>query len=149
MFECLELQIARSKIERYEQEAEEAIIHESKQAQDCTDCESFLRSGIAGLAWLERSEEVLLEASAEGVFEEHPQVEQAIELAIETLYKAWLRPCPTAESWIAKCLSNRYDIGNLAQFRDCCDRVQAWLEQNRFYKESKAAREERFAEESW
>ena len=149
MFECLELKIAKSKIDRYEQEAEGSIIHESRQAVDCLDCEEFLDKGIAALGWLQRSEEVLLEASAECVFENHPQVETAIELAIETLYAAWLRPCEKAEAWIASCQGNGYSMRNVEVFRDCCDRVSAWLEQNLFYKESKVSREERFAEENW
>lgn len=145
MLEPLELEIARAKIERYEHDADEAVVRDSKLAQECADCEEFLQTGIHALVWLERSEETIVEAVSEGVFEMTPRLEEAI----EALHQAWLRPCGFAEKWIAKCQKNGYDIKNLAEFRDCCERAQDWLEQNAWHKQARATQEERFAQEPW
>lgn len=144
--EPLELQIARSRIEEYEHaSASESIAKESERAQDCMDCEEFLDKGIAALHWLERSEEVFSEASVRFDFDFSPELLEAV----EALHETWLRPCDFAEKWIAKCMANGYEIRNLATFRDCCARAREWLERDSYYKQSKAAREQRFAEEAW
>jgi hypothetical protein len=147
MSESLEFQIARSKIRRCEHEWEEPLIRESKQAQDCMDCEAYLAECIEALEWLERAEEVLAEAEAEGV-EGIVGASERIEGATQTLYQALDVCFQKAESWIAKSVSNGYqDIKHLACFRDCHDRVKAWLERSEFYKESRATSEERWARE--
>lgn len=145
MLDNLELRIARSKIERFQHEANASVVSESTAALDCMACEEFLSNGIAALEWLERSEQCFHEADSEGIFEVTTQLSEAI----ETLYSAWLIPCPRAEQWIVRCRANGYEITNLDQFRDCKSRVQDWLDRNVLYKKSKEAREERFAEEAW
>jgi hypothetical protein len=142
--ESLELQIARSKIQQYEHDAEESVVRASRQAQDCMECETFLDVGIAALEWLERAEESINVAEAEGF-----EIPTGVDEAIAVLHVAWLRPCHFAEKWIAKCQATGYDIRNLAAFRDCCARAQEWLDRDAFYKHSRGAREERFAQEPW
>ena len=95
MFESLELELARLEIKSYiENFDEETIVQESRQAQDCLDCEAFLSRGIKALAWVERGEESLFKGHAAGLLD----VTQEIETAIDDLYEGWLRPCSFAES---------------------------------------------------
>ncbi len=145
LLESLELRIARQKIERYQHDADKALIGDSEQAQDCLDCEAFLAGGIRALEWLERSENAIAEAVAEGVFDMRPELEDGL----EALHHAWLRPCAFAEEWIASCQENGYEIKNLTVFRECCQRAREWTERNSLYKQSKAVRQERFAQEAW
>lgn len=143
--ESLELRIARSRIESYEHDADEAIVRASNQAQDCLDCEAFLNKGIQALEWLERYEQALVEATTEGIVEMTPDLEDGLEV----LHSAWLRPCDFAEKWIAKCVQNGFEVKKLAMFRDCCERAREWLDRNDSYKKSKALREECFSQEPW
>ena len=145
MTEPLELQIARSKIERYAHDADDSVVRASIEAQDCLDCEAFLASGIRALDWLERSEEALSEAANEGFLATTVEMEAAI----ETLYAAWLHPCSLAEAWISRCQNGGFEVGNLSQFRECCERVRDWLARSAHFRQAKAARDSRFAAEPW
>lgn len=145
MYQSLELQIARSKIERYEHDADEALHAPSKQARHCQDCDAFLSAGIAALRWLQRAEEVIHEGAAEGFVE----ITLDLEEALESLHAAWLRPCAFAEKWIAECREHGYELSHLPEFRLCCESAREWLDRNQWYRLSRAAREQRFEQQPW
>lgn len=144
--ESLELNLARRAIASYEQDADDdSLIRASVQGQDCMDCEAFLEKGIKALAWLERSEQALIEGANVGIIDFTTDIEEAV----EELYVAWLRPCKYANKWIAVQEKLGFDVKHLGDFRDACVRVQEWIERNATFKLSKSARDERFAEEPW
>jgi len=140
----MELQIAQKKIRTYESDAED-IIHASREAQDCMECEDFLDQAILALTWIERAESSLIEAASEGLVGDEEAAE--IQNIIASLHEHWLRPCALAKGWVQKCIGRNFEIRNLAEFNDCCERAQDWIERNENYKLAKAAREERFAQE--
>ena len=143
--DSIELLIAKSRIERYIHDAEDPVIRESKEAQDCMDLEAFIDKGIKALEWLEQSEKTIREAIAEGVIDRDVELLEGANL----LYKAWLRPCPFVDKWIEKHTGNGYEIRNLFEFRQCCDRVIDRLQRNQWSDLSAKSRARRLAEEPW
>lgn len=147
MSEPLELELARFEVEQYNENIvdEEIIIHASKQAQDCMDCEEFLDKGIRSFGTIEHGEATLYRAHAAGLIDVTPELEQGI----EAIRRRWLRPCSFAETWIAKCQNNGYEIRNLDAFRNCCERANEWFEQRREFERAKSIRDERLIQEPW
>lgn len=145
MLDSMELQIARRKIQSFESDADGALVRASKLAQDCLDCEQMLDKGIQSLHWLERAEQAIAEGAAEGLCAVTPE----LDAVLETLHRDWLKPCQLARQWIANCQQSGFEIRNLAEFLEACDRAQDWLDRNDHYQRAKTARDERFAQEPW
>ena len=140
--ETLDLQIARKRIQGYE---EDALIRQSAEAVDCMDCEEFLNSGIQAFRWLDRAEETRREAIYQGLVEFDPTVAKAI----EALYLAWLRPCTRAEQWIANVQSYGHIPNNLDEFRQCCEEVRDRVERQNWLKLASTSRTAAFVSEPW
>jgi hypothetical protein len=146
MSEPLELELARFEVEQYENIADEdVIVHESRQAQDSMDCEEFLNRGIQSYTSIECGERTLYRAHSAGLIDVTPELEQEI----ETIRRRWLRPCGFAESWIATCHKNGYQIRNLEEFRQCCRRANEWFDRAAEFHRAKAIRDEALDQEPW
>jgi hypothetical protein len=145
MNESLEIVIAREEIERYNDAAIDPVIHDHEQAQECQDCEDFLRSGVGEFGSLIRAEETLHKAHRLGLLEWNA----ALEEVLRTLYIMWLQPCERADKWVEKQKARGYDVDGLKAYLECCDAAREWVSRDQMHAKGKAARDQRFAEEPW
>ncbi len=157
MFESLELAIARACISRFEKLADDQSTRAdlrleiepqrevSSAAQERSDCEEFLANGIKAFVWLERCEAAFVEGASQGIVDIEPE----LEALIESLYSSWLGTSSLAERWVALLGQRGLKVAGADEFRSACERVRDWLDRDAAYKASKAAREEKFAEEPW
>lgn len=137
MHDCLELQIARSQMDRFEHVAD-PLMQDVYQAEDCRQCEEFLQKGITAFDSIARAEQVIFLADNEGIIDCSPE----LLLLVKELYARWLGPCKRADAWIERVEANGFVVDNLAKYRDCCEAVQDWLEHNEWQDLSRAAREQ-------
>lgn len=146
MSEPLEIALARFEVEQYADIADEdAVVRESKQAQDCFDCEEFLEKGIQSFTSIECGERTLYRAHTAGLIDLTPE----LETAIEVIRRRWLRPCTFAEAWIANCEKNGYQVRNATEFRSSCRRAKEWFESAAEFERAKAIRDEQLMQEPW
>jgi hypothetical protein len=141
MNESLELKIAAEAIAEYHDE----LLAEHADAMERFDCQTHLQHGIDAFRWLASAEHTIREAIYRGLLENSPQLQELI----ESLYRRWLDPCVTAEQWIERQVEKQYTLDNLAEFRDCCEKVRAWIEENEWKKIARKANQVHFANEAW
>lgn len=146
MNDSLELQIAENQLQSFEEELDQdQIMRDYYEAEDCFKCESRLRSGILAATSLFRAEEVVATAERLGLIDVSPEFQQTLKL----LYARWVAPCKSAEAWVARVEEKGYTVDNLDEFRNCCAKVQEWIERNAIYEQSQAVANERLAQEPW
>lgn len=136
MHDCLELQIARNQMDRFEHEID-PIMREVYEAEDCRRCEDFLQKGINVYTWISRADQVIAFADAEGIIDYTPELMDLV----KELHVRWLGPCKRANAWVERVEKKGYMVDNLAKYLECCEAVQDWLERNEWTELSKAARD--------
>ncbi|MCE9545301.1 MAG: hypothetical protein K8T25_07265 [Planctomycetia bacterium] len=139
--EMLELRIARESV----QDFHDNLMQAHAEAMDCLECEELLDKGISAYKWLSQAEATLREGAARGICPFTDKLRQAL----ETLYYFWLDPCKYAEERIAAALEKGYNPDNLQEFRDCCERVRAWIEENEWRKRTRATSRRLANSEPW
>ena len=93
---------------------------------DCRDCEAFLQMGIDAFHWILRADTALRTADVDGKIAYTAELEQSL----ESLAKAWLKPCDLAERLIKLQQERNFEPGNLGEFRECCKEMRAIVEFN-------------------
>jgi hypothetical protein len=113
-------------VRNYEQEGKD-LMAEHREAMDCRDCETFLQLGIDAFHWLIRADRELRIALANGAEDAYSK---EIADGFKVLCKAWLNPCEYANKWIAKQIEQQHSVENLAEFKKCCEEMEAIVEFN-------------------
>ena len=114
------MRFARSRVQEFTDEVMNAHQH----AMECRDCEMLLQLGVDAFHWL-----ILVDHRLrEDMFRYGTAFDPAVQIALETLCRAWLKPCVEAEKRIAIQLERGYTIGNLSIFRECCAEMVALVE---------------------
>ena len=121
--ETLDYRTAQMHVLNYKRESND-LMEAHQEAMDCRDCEALLQLGIEAFGWIIRADRVNRDAVYKGVKEYDPGIDDEI----AALCRDWLVPCDYAEKWIAKQLERGYQIGNLGEFRKCCQEMQAIVE---------------------
>ncbi len=140
--DALEYRIAKSKVDAYRNDP---VLQDLYNAQGFADCEQWLEKGINAFSWLERLEETIKAAAAEGVFECTPDVNEAL----DSLYEAWLVPCQPTERWIAALNERGYRPENLDKFQECRELVDEHIQRAKFQEATRRTRARAFSEEEW
>jgi hypothetical protein len=120
LMESLAYRNAREHIRAFAGESE-TLIQRHNEAMECRDCEAFLQMGIDAFQWLIRADMALREADADGEFSYTKEVDDSF----KDLAKWWLRPCEFAERWINVQKDRGHELGNLVEFRRCCEEMRA------------------------
>ena len=140
----LEFRIAESRLQHLETEMD-AVIAAHHEANECHECEQKIKFSIDVYRWIHRAEEAAIIADQEGLEEFTPQQYHAIKL----VYERWLVLGETIEGLAEIVAKSGYQVDNLEEFLTCYEAVRDWVVRNEFYDQSKAARDERFAQEPW
>ena len=135
------LDIATRRVHRYADD----LMRDHAQAMECRDCEEHLQQGIDAYKWLRRAEETLREADYEGIL----TFSKDLEMAIDTLYKAWLGPAEHAERWIKALRQKGYTPDNLNDFREICEDVKEIVGGREWGSKATKARASASAVEPW
>jgi len=93
------------------------------EAMDCVDCEAFLQLGIDAYDWLVRADLLIRKAASRGEVEYDDTVEQAF----ESMARAWLAPCGSAEGWVNRVLERGHSLNNLERFRQCQASIESMV----------------------
>ena len=134
--ELLDLQIARWHIENY--------ASHTRGVAEC-DCADILQRGIDAVRWLQQAELSISEATTLRLIE----FSHDLRLEIEQLYARWLEHCEAAEVRIKAHLDRGFSLDNLEEFREACDEVRGWIEENKWNARVQESREVRFSDEPW
>ena len=114
------MRFARSRVQEFSDEVMNAHQH----AMECRDCEMLLQLGIDAFHWL-----ILVDHRLrEDMFRHGMAFDPQVQVAIETLCRAWIRPCVEAEKQIAIQLERGYTISNLSIFRECREEMVGLVE---------------------
>lgn len=120
MSEAYAIQFARRKVADYADDIE-SVMRSHYEAMDCYECETLLQAGIEAFRWLVWADELIRKA----VYAEQLEFTKDIEEIFPVMFKAWLKPCPDAEKWIALQQKRGFKLDNLDEFQRCCEEVRA------------------------
>ncbi len=116
------MKYAKSHIAMYEDyECSTFDIEEHEQAMDCWNCQSFVQLGIEACEWLIETDTVLQNCIVTGQIE----YSRKRELALQELFRRWLKPCEFANRWIDEQYKRGHVIENLDEFRKCQREMKA------------------------
>jgi hypothetical protein len=118
----LGLELAQVKISNFHDH--DYVMKEHHEANECVECQEWLKIGLKALEWLRGAEKTIFESANEGLLILTPEVVGKI----VSLYEAWLIPCGPAEDWIQKITKNGYLIDNLDAFRKSVEEVKQSLQ---------------------
>lgn len=142
--DSLEFRIAESRLQHLETEMD-AILAAHREANACHECETKIGFSLDAYQWITRAEEAAIIADREGLEEFTPPQYQALAV----VYQRWLMRAELIARLAESLTQAGYQIERLAEFRECHEGVKDWVARNEFYEQSKAARDERFAQEPW
>lgn len=108
---------ANTRIEEYRAVGDKAMA-DHVEAMESYDCEAFLALGIEAFNWLVRATREWRDRE----LRESPAI--PADDPIRDLRKMWLAPCENAERWIAVQQKRNYELRNLREFRECCDKMK-------------------------
>lgn len=142
MNETLGLELAKLRVRRYRDESE-SLMTRVRAAEECRQCEDFLKMGIDAYHWIASAEETIRAGASEGLVEITPEIDSAF----AAVYRMWVIPCEFAEKWVAIQEARNFSVDNLEQFRECCEAAADWLERREWVELSDESRIASFAAE--
>ncbi|MBX9790304.1 MAG: hypothetical protein K2Y37_15405 [Pirellulales bacterium] len=99
-------------------------LQETREADDCGDCEAFLQLGIDAAQWYLRADrEQRLIAYQRG-----EDIDPETQATVEKWFRDWLVPCDFAERWVARIEAQGRSPSNLQAFRAICEEIRAIVE---------------------
>ena len=117
--QTLTFRTAEKHIRNYNSETS-GVIAAHREAMECWDCQAFLQLGIDAFRWLV----LATKEFRTNVPKLSPELIVESEEMVRQLRKSWLEPCGCAEEWIAIQRSRNYEVSNLEEFRECCQKVR-------------------------